>query len=251
MGLGRVGPERSRPRQAGRRLRLALDAQPHALQRPGRGRPGLRQIADRRPAPVPAGRPVQDPVGERLVARRRRRRKRDRRPRGGAVVAVRARRPHRSDARHEQRAARRTAHRDRLALRRLHRCLPTRPGERGRNTGAGPEHHLGSDPASEDRPPVRRPARLRPGDRRLSPLGLREARAARRGHTCGPVARTSASRRRDRGQRARPGLRHSGRPQLSRSRQAPARTRFAHSARPARSARSPWIRRARPSAPRS
>ena len=31
VGMGRVGPERSRPRQAGRRLRVALDAQPDAL----------------------------------------------------------------------------------------------------------------------------------------------------------------------------------------------------------------------------
>ena len=127
VGLGRVGPERSRSRQAGSRLRLALDAQPHALQRPGHGRPGLRRITDRRPAAVPTRRPVQDPVGERLVARRGRRSARDGGPRGGAVVAVRPRRPHRSDARHEQGVACGTAHRHRLAFRGLHRGLPHGP----------------------------------------------------------------------------------------------------------------------------
>ena len=211
VGLGRVGPERSRPRQAGRRLRLALDAQPHALQRPGRGRPRVRQIADRRPAPVPAGRPVQDTVGNvssRAVAAAAHVTE-DREVALSSLfahVVLTAQMPVTSK---ELRAAQRTVIASRFggSTAAYRRAL--------KKVGATRElaRSIISDQIRQVRI-ARRFAvpRASARDRRLSPLGLREARAARRGHTGGPVARTTAARRRDRGQRARSGLRHSGRP---------------------------------------
>ena len=63
VGLGRVGRGGSRSGQAGRRLRLSLDAQPQPLRRAEDGRAQVRQITDRGPADPARGVAVHDAVG--------------------------------------------------------------------------------------------------------------------------------------------------------------------------------------------
>ena len=186
LGLGRVGRGGPRPRQAGRGVRLPLDAQPQPLLGPEDGRAQVRHVADRGPADPARGIAVHDPVGPARKLSALERRARDRRPRDRVHVALRPARPEERGAGQAAGSARRRTGDHPLPIRRQRRRLPRR---------AGPRRRLDRDRARRDL--------------RRAPAGARSSA-------------TSGSRLR-RGRRSRATARATRRPRLASSRSSPLR----------------------------
>ena len=126
LGLGRVGRDGSRSRQARCRLRLPLDARPQPLRRAEDGGAQVRHVLDRRPADPARRVAVHDAVGPARQLSAFERRARDGRPRDRVHVALRPARPQERGAGQAEGPEGRRAGDHPLPLRRKRRCLPRR-----------------------------------------------------------------------------------------------------------------------------
>ncbi len=198
--VGLAGAEHGagRPGQGGGGLHLALGAEPAALRRPRRRRPGLRSLARRRPDHAATRRPLPDRRPRDHLERHGAARPGDGRLRHRVLGRLRAGRARRARPGRRRRRRGRRARDHLVALPRQSRGVPPRARAGTRDRGARPRgdrrraQAAANGTAVPRRQPVRRP------DREL----LRELRGHagpdRRGQAARLVARKPAERPRDR-----------------------------------------------------
>ena len=179
MGLGDLLRRRQRPRQARRRVRLALGARPEALRRPDARRRRVRRVAHRGPARAAGGRALHarhehDPEG-----RRRAHRGADRRPRLRRERAAPARRAARAGPSTRPRCSPPSARSSATASAAAARATARRSPRCTSRSGRARDH--------------RRPPRARPRQGALPAEGAAEPRGRRLPATY--AARTCASSR--------------------------------------------------------